>query len=312
MLKYHVLKNLSLDQVNIIRYKMKEWIINDVSNKNFHILFRIIKDENKFTFFHNGTCLIQGKKIQQGINLIYNLLSLNYLDKNQLNNNNKINNNVNIIGSDEVGTGDVFGPIIVCSLFLSSKNIFFFQKMNVNDSKKLSSQNIFKITRIILDKRIPYILKILHPAEYNLLIKKKYNLNKIKALLHNEAILQLIKKIDKKDKICVVVDQFASSQNYFNYLKEEKSVYKEIIFETKSESKYLSVALASILARYFFLEEMKKLSKKINIILKFGASAQVDKQLSEIIKKRGGFVLLNEIAKCNFKNVQKILNNKLI
>ena len=44
---------------------------------------------------------------------------------------------VSHIGSDEVGTGDFFGPIVVCACFVSEEDIPWISKLGVTDSKKL-------------------------------------------------------------------------------------------------------------------------------------------------------------------------------
>ncbi|WP_457916016.1 ribonuclease HIII [Candidatus Phytoplasma sacchari] len=302
MLKYHTFKNLSFDQMNFVKNKLDNLVLKDKIENNI-VFFKIKRDDNIITFFYNGTCLIQGRHIQKSVLIISRLLNLNIKDSD-------IYNIKNIIGSDEVGTGDVFGPIVVCASFVSMENIFFLKEMNIRDSKKISSKRVFQITNLVIKQKIPFVLKILHPLKYNHLIKKNdYNLNKIKALLHNKAILELLEIIkSEKFKFCVVVDQFTSPDNYFNYLKEEKLVYQNIKFETQSENKYLSVALSSVIARCFFLKEIDKLNKYLGMKLKLGASHTVDKQLLEIYQKRG-ISILNKISKCNFKNVNKITNN---
>lgn len=217
-------------------------------------------------------------------------------------------NIVGIIGSDEVGTGDVFGPIVVCTALITKKQIPFLRKIGIKDSKKLSKNKIKKIYELIKDK-ILYQVQILTPSEYNLL-NKTNNLNKIKALCHNLAIINILKKIKDKNVI-VVMDQFASSSLYFNYLNKEKEIYKEIIFETKAESKYLSVTLASIIARYFFLQEIENISKMLGVEICLGADHKVNEQIIDIHNKHN-FDIFLQISKCNFKNIKNniIKNDK--
>ena len=96
------------------------------------------------------------------------------------------------------------------------------------------------------------------------------------------------------------------------YLSKSKNVVTNIHFETKAENKYLAVACASIIARYYFLREMDKLSDMMGFELLKGASKDVDMQTAEIIKSKGTFIL-NKIAKLNFKNyakANKILDNQ--
>ncbi|MEG0283966.1 MAG: ribonuclease HIII, partial [Erysipelotrichales bacterium] len=111
------------------------------------------------------------------------------------------------------------------------------------------------------------------------------------------------KQINKKP--LVIVDQFCSEKNYYNYLKDTKVVVDQIHFETKAEDKYLGVAVGAIIARDAFLEEMDKLSIKVGFTLQKGASNKVDMQGCDIIEKYGEDYL-NKVAKIHFVNTQKI------
>ena len=42
------------------------------------------------------------------------------------------------IGSDEVGTGDYFGPIIVTAAYVTKENIDFLESLKIRDSKKIN------------------------------------------------------------------------------------------------------------------------------------------------------------------------------
>ncbi len=212
----------------------------------------------------------------------------------------------NAIGSDEVGTGDYFGPVVVASTLVTKETRKLLEDLKINDSKKMNDEKIKRCAPIIM-KKIPYEVKILSNTEFNKLTRNHYNLNKIKAIMHNEVLYKLSNRETNYHKI--IVDQFAKPINYFSYLKQEniKDKITKITFLTKAESKHLSVAAASVICRYIFLEELDKLSKKYNINLQKGAGELVDKQGAELVKKHGENILY-EIAKINFKNTQKILN----
>lgn len=211
---------------------------------------------------------------------------------------------VNSIGSDEVGTGDFFGPIIVTSSYVSVKDIGFLEELGVRDSKKITDEKILKIAPSIIEK-IPHETYILTNPEYNDLNNKGYNMNKIKAVLHNKVLLALMKKDNFKiDKI--IVDQFTTPRSYFSYLKNEENVLRKITFTPRAEDKCLSVACSSIISRYLFLNEMSKLSKELDIYIPKGASTLVDDAGKKIVEKYGK-EKLKEISKYNFKNTEKIL-----
>lgn len=209
--------------------------------------------------------------------------------------------NVSTIGSDEVGTGDYFGPIIVTAAYVSTEHMNLLYDLGVRDSKKTPDSKIMEIAPTII-KNIPHVNHMLTNKEYNNLPAP--NMNKIKAILHNKALCDLIKKEPGEYKY-IVVDQFAHPRNYFSYIKEAKERCTKITFVTKAEDKCLSVAAASIISRYLFLKEMKKLGDSLNIFLKKGAGAEVDKQGAMIVSRYGETKLF-DIAKLNFKNTEKI------
>lgn len=211
------------------------------------------------------------------------------------------------IGSDEVGTGDYFGPIIVTATLVNKDTRKLLEDLKIMDSKKMTDDKIRRCAPILMNK-IPYVSFTLSNIKYNDLSNKGFNMNKIKAILHNKVLYELSNKGIPYHKI--IVDQFTSPRSYFSYLKQENINEKvtKITFLTKGESKHLSVAAASVISRYLFLIEMDKLSEKYNINILKGASDKVDEVGKKIVSKYGK-AELDKIAKINFKNTEKILNN---
>ena len=212
---------------------------------------------------------------------------------------------INSIGSDEVGTGDYFGPIVVTASFVSKDNIAFLEELGVKDSKKLTDQKILEIVPKII-KKIPYETIIYTNEEYN--NHPEFNMNKTKAILHNKAILSLMKKENfNYDK--VIIDQFCYPRNYFGYLKEANNVFRKITFTTKAEDKCLSVACSSLISRYVFIKETDKMSKALNDNIPKGAGNLVDEFGKKIVGKYGKEIL-RKTAKLNFKNTDKIIKEE--
>ena len=207
----------------------------------------------------------------------------------------------NTIGSDEVGTGDYFGPIVVTASYVTKEDIPFLESLGVKDSKKLTEEQILKITPQII-KKIPYYTMTLSNKEYNQR-HSEYNMNAMKAILHNKALLEMTKQY--KDYDYIVVDQFAEKYVYYNYLRKVPNVQRNITFITKAEDQCLSVACSAIISRYIFIKEFDKLSKKYNQTLPKGAGPIVDEVGAKLVKEYG-IDVLNEIAKTNFKNTEKI------
>ena len=204
-------------------------------------------------------------------------------------------------GSDEVGTGDFFGPVCVCASYLDEKTYQIISGLNLTDSKKLTDEYILKIAPKLI-RNVKHSLLILDNEKYNQVIEDN-NLNQIKAKLHNQAYINLRKKIKKLPEI-IIVDDFCGEEKYYQYLKNEKTI-KNIHFETKAETKYLSVAIAAIISRYAFLTKMNELSDKYQMLFPKGAGTIVDDFTKEFVN-RYGLNELKKVAKLNFKNAQRI------
>lgn len=205
-------------------------------------------------------------------------------------------------GSDEVGTGDYFGPVVVCATCVKEKDLAFLDSLNIQDSKQLKDSDIVIIAPKLMEI-LTYSLLILGNERYNF-IHQTNNMNAIKAKLHNQAFIHLTNKLDTP---CtnIIIDQFTPEKSYYQYLKHEANVIRNIHFETKAENKYLSVACGSIIARYTFLQAMEQLSKQYDFIFPKGAGAKVDKAGAEFVKKYG-LETLNKVSKYHFKNTEKI------
>ena len=206
------------------------------------------------------------------------------------------------VGSDEVGTGDYYGPIVVTASFVSKDNIPFLTELGVRDSKKLSDEQILKIVPKII-KKIPYKTIMLSNKEYNDNYGKDMNMNKIKAVLHNKVLTEMVKD---NDYDYIVVDQFEPEKSYYNHLSDVPNPLKGITFITKAEDKCLSVACSSLISRYIFVKEIDKLGDKYGIFLPKGANYYVEDVGIKLVEKYGVNVL-KEVAKLNFSNTDRIL-----
>lgn len=210
--------------------------------------------------------------------------------------------NISSVGSDEVGTGDYYGPIVVTASYVNKDNIPFLEELGVKDSKKLSDEQILKIVPKII-KKIPYKTIMLSNKEYNDNYGKDMNMNKIKAVLHNKVLTEMT---INNTYDYIVVDQFEPEKSYYNHLSEVTSPLKGITFITKAEDKCLSVAVSSLISRYIFIKEMDKLGDKYGMFLPKGANYYVEDVGIKLVQKYGEKVLYN-IAKLNFSNTDRIL-----
>jgi len=207
------------------------------------------------------------------------------------------------IGSDEVGTGDFFGPVVVVATYVTAKDIEEIKLLGVDDSKKLTDDFILLIGPKIIHK-YRYSLLTVTNEKYNVLTTQHYNMNSIKTLLHNKALSNMQKKYSLSCP--VFVDQFCLPTTYFRYLEGQKEIVRKITFRTKGESLFPSVALASVIARYSFLMKMAEMGAQYDVKIPFGASGSVDAFAKKLYKKIGASEF-DKLVKKNFKNYRTLI-----
>lgn len=208
-----------------------------------------------------------------------------------------------VVGSDEVGNGSYLGPVVVCATYVEHKHMALLKELGVKDSKMLTDKDIRRIAKEIIHV-IPYKRLTVTPEKYND-IQPRYNVNRMKVALHNQAIYLLLKEIAPIKPEGILIDQFTPEANYRKYLKQEQHpVTSPLYFTTKGEQYHLSVAAASIICRAEFLEELDKASSELGFTVPSGAGAASDMAAAKILKQ-GGLSLLNKYAKLHFANTKK-------
>lgn len=296
-----------------IKEKMIEYYIDKrKSSTPPYAIFQAVEADTVITLYESGKVMFQGISADIDANMWrdlekhYNNIDVDTrsTEEKKKDEIDKTNYYVSAIGSDEVGTGDYYLPIVVTACFMKKEDISFLEELGVHDSKKLTDEKIKRCAPFII-KRIPYESLVLSNKEYNEYHEKGYNMNKIKAIMHNKVLYKMKNKNYPYEKI--IVDQFALPGVYYNYLRGLDTKVTNITFLTKAEDKNLSVACASIISRYIFLKEQKALEEKLGTSIPKGAGAKVDEAGKELIKKHGN-TILNEISKISFKNTERILN----
>lgn len=211
----------------------------------------------------------------------------------------------NQIGSDEVGTGDFFGPVVVCAVHFKKEDYAIYQQLKIGDSKNFTDEQICELGPTLV-KLFTYSLLVCHNDKYNEMIGNGFNMNSLKAWLHNEALYNVINKVGQNNEI--YIDQFCQEELYYRYLAANKHVIKNITFQTKGESHYPSIAIASCIARYRFILAMKEMCQKYHLTIPYGASDKVNNFAISFYEKYG-LESLNHCVKMNFNNYQTILKH---
>lgn len=285
------------------KQKMIAYYKDKIRDKKIpYAIFQAQEEDTVITLYESGKAMFQGISADVDASM-WSMLQ----DKKEETNNEEDLYHITSIGSDEVGTGDYFGPVVVCAAYVNIEDIKFLEELKVKDSKQITDDYIRKIAPTIA-KKIDYELLVLSNKEYNEKYKTIQNINKIKAIMHNKVLYTLHQRHSDCNKI--IIDEFAKENSYFNYLKEVTNVERNLIFTPKAENKNMAVGAAAILARFSFLEIMDKLSDKYHEPLLKGASSEVDKQAERLIEKYGKEVL-EDIAKLHFINTERILKTRI-
>ncbi len=288
-----------------IKKKMIEYYKDKVRDKKIpYVVFQAQDEDTVITLYESGKCMFQGTSADVDATMWGIALDNTKEKKDEQKKKDAIYYNCNAVGSDEVGTGDYFGPIVVTACYVTKEDIPYLEQLGVTDSKKLDDEKIKRIAKDIA-KKIKYRSVILHNSEYNDRHSNNVNMNKIKSIMHNKVLYQLIQE-EKPKYDYIIIDEFARESRYYEYLGNSPHIQRDITFLIKAEDKNLAVACASIISRYIFLKEFDKLCDDVHLPLPKGAGKDVDKIGEEIVEKFGK-EKLHDIAKLNFKNTDRIL-----
>jgi len=140
-----------------------------------------------------------------------------------------------ICGCDEAGRGALAGPVVASAVILPEN----FMHPELNDSKKISIKSRSRLSQIIKQKSVCWSIGVVHPIEID-------QINILNASI--KAMHIAIRKLKSKPEILLI------DGNRFHAYNNIK--HKCII---KGDSKYCSIAAASILAKTHRDEIMIKL-----------------------------------------------------
>jgi len=210
-----------------------------------------------------------------------------------------------IVGTDEVGKGDIFGPLVVVAVLLTPQQEKELRRLGVRDSKRMSNTQILNLAKRIRQYYPTAILE-LRPDEYNEVYKEHNNLNHLLAWAHAQVILRLCHQYSVHH---VFVDRFGDASLLLKFLEEEGFDLSqlEIIQEHHAEAQSIAVASASIVARALFLEVMEDLSNIVGVPLQRGASDPKIKEQLVYLSRVMGVEGLRKVAKMHFGPVREVL-----
>jgi len=210
-----------------------------------------------------------------------------------------------IIGVDESGKGDFFGPLVIAAFSAGDDQVKKLIEAGIKDGKKLTNNRI-QLLDEYLRQNFPFAVVVYMPEDYNRIYEKIKNLNKFLAEGHASAIADILQQ-GSADK--VVSDKFGKTELLELALAKRK-IDIDLDQIVRGEA-ITQVAAASIIARAEYLNQMKRLSDDIGFELPRGAAAQVDTAGQKLVEI-AGVEILKKVAKLHFKNYLRVMNPRFI
>ena len=176
-------------------------------------------------------------------------------------------NKVSEVGIDEVGRGAVFGPVFSAVVLLTEKNKFILQKSGVRDSKKLTP----KKRKLLLPKIL------LLSSDYGIGQSSAREIDKLGIRVATElSMIRALNKLKEKPSELIIDGPLL--------LRPWKGIQKNIV---SGDSKFISIASASILAKVSRDNLMERLEKKFSGYLIFKNKGYGTRDHLLFIKKNG-------------------------
>jgi ribonuclease HIII len=206
-----------------------------------------------------------------------------------------------IIGTDESGKGDYFGPLVVAAFLATPDDVPVLSTLGVRDSKTVADREAMDMARQLLDAYPSRIAVVsIGPERYNEMHAEfGRNLNRLLAWGHATVVAEVLAKTPCNR---VISDKFGNERLIADALKK-KRVDVRLEQRVRAES-HPAVAAASILARARFLVELRRLGEGIGEKLHKGAGHPVE-AIARDLWKKGGLELLGRVAKLHFKTTEK-------
>ena len=209
-----------------------------------------------------------------------------------------------VIGVDESGKGDFFGPLVVAAFLASEADENALRTLGVRDSKTIAPKKCIRIANEI-KRDFAHALVVIGPEKYNQLYDQIRNLNKLLAWGHARAIENVL---EKDDADLAISDKFGKTELVENALMEKGRGVR--LHQMVRGESVIQVAAASILARAEFITQIDRLSEEFQITVPRGASRQVDDIGRHLVATHGPEVL-DRIAKKHFKNYHRVVSPRL-
>ena len=229
----------------------------EISTKSPHEYNRFKKFQFTVTIYKTGSIVFTTES--EIINILKELLISDYEDINEI-----------LIGQDEAGKGEWWGPMTIASVAMKVSDIIELQILGAMDSKKLTEQKISYLFTEIQKRAISMRVIPIGAERFNELYDEFHSEDKVLDDLlawgHTKALNEVLfnSEVDLVGSQ-LIIDEFnkIKTQKRIKSLVEEKNL--QIIQEHKADVKFPIVSIASICAKHVRNLEVKDLENEFKI-----------------------------------------------
>ncbi|MHC1597782.1 MAG: hypothetical protein ACXQT3_05665 [Methermicoccaceae archaeon] len=197
-----------------------------------------------------------------------------------------------VVGSDEAGKGEWYGPLVVVAIGASPSQLLEMRMLGIRDSKSLARGRLLRLGEALQHLNVPKGVVVLTCKRYNELYarlsREGKGLNDLLAWAHATAIADVLRAFRDVRAVRITVDEFDAPKLAARL--RAKGITHTLVQRHGAEDEP-EVAAASVLAKHIFDTEVERLEKTYGIKLKGASPASIPDEI------------LPEVAKLHFKNV---------
>jgi len=204
-----------------------------------------------------------------------------------------------LIGVDESGKGDYFGPLVIAAVYTNPSISEKLIELGVKDCKSLSDTKVKELAKGIKDLTAHSVIAMANKS-YNTVYFQAQNLNHILSWGHAKAIETILQKTQ-----C----SYALSDQFGNPQMIKAQLYAKgcpiTLYSRPRAEENIAVAAASILARATFLDYLDEISTNMKMPIPKGSSEATIKTAQALVDTYGKDIL-PLVAKLHFKITDQI------
>ncbi|MCC6782463.1 MAG: ribonuclease HIII [Planctomycetes bacterium] len=267
-----------------------------------HARFQVKSDDVVLTCYTSGKLVVQGRNLDTFVERFLGTAADASQGKGTQAGDADLPLDVPLIGSDEAGKGDYFGPLVVAAVFATQTHAAELTKLGIRDSKVVSDDRARMLAGRI-ESLLDHEIVRLDPADYNARWNDARNVNVVLGELHARAIAALAARHD--DAELAIVDRFGDERFVASPLRRVREAAPRLLQVPRAE-RNLAVAAASLVARAAFLDGIAACTDACGTELHKGAGDAVDEDARRVVAI-GGEALLAQVAKLHFKNTSRVI-----